>query len=136
MAYNNIFVFEIGDVVKIEPQYLDDGEDPNVEYIVREDHGDGHIDVFLPKQGDTLAAKGIWTWPSYTMRKVGHKNLMPDGVEVYDAGDVLANDKTTVWITAYDDIHRLYHVMKTGKDSGEIATKTRLELALEGFERV
>jgi hypothetical protein len=130
------FKFETGDVVKIDKNYLDVGENPDTEYIVREDFGNGKVEVYLPKPNDIYSFKGIWTWPDYTMYKVRHLNIMPDGVEYYDVGDVLANDKTTVVISDYDIASRLYTVEFTGADAGQRRERTRFELADDGFRRV
>ena len=100
------FKFEPGDVVKIDSNYLDVGENPDTEYIVRDDYGNGKVEVYLPKENDIKAFKGIWTWPDYTMYKVRHVNIMPDGIEYYNIGDILANDKTTIIIADYDAHNR------------------------------
>jgi len=130
------FKFEPGDVVKISSGYLDVGENPDTEYIVRDDYGNGKVEVYLPKENDIKAFRGIWTWPDYTMYKVRHVNIMPDGIEYYDVGDVLANDKTTVIVAEYDAHNRMYVIEFTGADAGQRRERTRFELAEDGFRRV
>lgn len=130
------FKFEPGDVVKIDHKYLDVGENPDTEYIVRDDYGNGKVEVYLPKENDIKAFKGIWIWPDFTMYKVRHVNIMPDGIEYYDVGDVLANDKTTIVIAEYDTHNRMYVVEFTGSAAGQRRERTRFELAQDGFRRV
>jgi len=128
-------MFSPGDIVKIQPNWLDKGEDPNTEYIVREDWGNGKVEVYLPKPNDILAFKGIWTWADTTMYKVGHVNIMKDGIEYYNIDDVLANDIGTVIVTDYDANKRLYTLTWAGKNQSSFTT-TRFDLNSQGFRRV
>ena len=130
------FKFEPGDIVKVAQGYLDAGENPDTEYIVRDDYGNGKVEVYLPKAGDIKAFRGIWNWPDYTIYKVGHVNIMLDGVEYYNIGDILANDKTTIIIVDYDAANRMYMVEFTGADAGQRRERTRFELNDSGFRRV
>ena len=66
-------MFEPGDIVKIKKDYLDKGEDPTTEYAVIEDYGDGKVKVACHWNG--FMGYLLYTWPDYTMEKVGHVDL-------------------------------------------------------------
>lgn len=129
------FKFEMGDIVKIDQNWLDPGENPDTKYIVR-DEWDGKVEVYLPKENDIKAFKGIWTWANYMMYKVGHVNIAPDGVEYYEVGDVLANDKTTVIVVKYKPETRMYTIEGTGNSAGLTHEKSRPDLIHDGYMKV
>ena len=67
-------MFVKGDIVKVRPEWLDEDEkkDPKYaeqEYFVR-DCWDGKVEVVCAWDGFTGYL--VYTWPDYTMYKVGH----------------------------------------------------------------
>jgi len=67
-------MFIKGDVLKVRPEWLSEEEkkDPKyaeMEYCVR-DCWDGKVEVIC--QSNTFIGYSIYTWPEYTMYKVGH----------------------------------------------------------------
>ena len=40
-------MFKLGDIVRIKKEYVEPHEDPNTEYLVVEDNGDGKTKVWI-----------------------------------------------------------------------------------------
>ena len=67
-------MFEVGDVVRIKKEWLEPDEDPNTDYIVMEDYGDGKTKVWV--YSETSAFGGYYyVWSSDVFYKVGHIDL-------------------------------------------------------------
>lgn len=67
-------MFVEGDIVKVRPEWLSEDEKADqkyseMEYYVR-DCWDGRVEVAC--KSDILLGYLIYTWPDYTMYKVGH----------------------------------------------------------------
>jgi len=127
-------MFRPGDVVRVQPDWLDKGEDPNTDYIVFEDYGDGKVKVFT--KSDRSAFGGyVNVWPDYTIYKVGHVNISPDGHEEYLVGNVLSNGKRTVVVDAVSADKNEYdlRVVKPASEVGWKLHYTIAELHGEGY---
>ena len=67
-------MFQPGDVVRIYKEYLEDYEDPNQDYIVFEDYGNGRVKVFCPDEKSAFGGY-IYVWADYMFYKVGHVDI-------------------------------------------------------------
>jgi hypothetical protein len=64
-------MFKVGDVVRIKKEWLEEHEDPNTNYIVMEDNGDGRTKVWVESKVSSF--KGYYhVWSSDVFYKVGH----------------------------------------------------------------
>lgn len=79
-------MFEKGDIVKIQPEWLNKGETPIKEYFVMEDWGDGRVKICLyNRHGGFASIEEV----AYEMvRKVGHVDW---DRRRYDEGDLLGD---------------------------------------------
>ena len=67
-------MFEAGDIVRIKKEWLEEHEDPNQDYVVMEDYGDGKVKVWV--ESKTSAFGGYYyVWADYMFYKVGHIDL-------------------------------------------------------------
>ena len=67
-------MFEVGDVVRIKKEWLESHEDPETNYIVVEDYGDGKVKVWV--ESKTSAFGGYYyVWADYMFYKVGQTNI-------------------------------------------------------------
>jgi len=130
-------MFRPGDIVKVQPNWLDKGENPDTLYVVLEDYGDGKVKVFT--KSDRSAFGGyVNVWPDYTVYKVGHECISPDGREQYEPGEKLYNGKYTLMVVDVDDDYTKYRLVgikpASIKDNDYI--KTIAELHGEGYQLV
>jgi len=98
-------MFYPGDVVRVKPEWLDKGENPETDYIIFEDYGDGKIKVFTKRENSFLGGS-IHVWPDYTVYKIGWVDLED---KPYQVGDKLKR---------YDG--SMYEVIKVSKQKNEI----------------
>ena len=64
-------MFKLGDIVRIKKEYVEPHEDPNTEYLVVEDNGDGKTKVWI-HSGISSFGGYHYVWPSEVFYKVGH----------------------------------------------------------------
>ena len=69
--------YEPGDILKIQPDYLEAGENPDEEYVAFNDYGDGKTEVF--SWSDSRKSAGLHTWATYMFYWTGkHYDLSKD----------------------------------------------------------
>ena len=67
-------MFKVGDVVRIKKEWLEEHEDPNTNYIVMEDNGDGRTKVWVESKVSSF--KGYYyVWSSDVFYKVGYIDI-------------------------------------------------------------
>ena len=64
-------MFKVGDVVRIKKEWLEEHEDPNTDYVVMEDYGDGKVKVWVESK---TSAFGGYYYVFSNVRK-GESNL-------------------------------------------------------------
>lgn len=67
-------MFQPGGVVRIEKEQLEPHENPEQDYIVYEDYGDGKVKVFCPNEKSAFGGY-IYVWADYMFYKIGHIEL-------------------------------------------------------------
>lgn len=65
--------FKPGDVVHIEEEWLAEYEDPNTDYIVLEDYGNGRVKILTKSEGRALPDVSVVD--SNMIFKIGHIDL-------------------------------------------------------------
>ena len=67
-------MFIPGDVVRIKKEYLEPYEDPETDYVVMENYGDGKIKVFVEDKNSAFGGY-VYVWADYMFYKVGEIQL-------------------------------------------------------------
>lgn len=67
-------MFEVGDVVRIKKEWLEEHENPETNYVVMEDYGDGKTKVWVESKTSSFGGY-YYVWSSDVFYKVGHIDI-------------------------------------------------------------
>lgn len=67
-------MFKVGDVVRIKKEWLTPDEDPDTDYVVKEDYGDGTTKVWVESKTSSFGGYH-YVWLSDVFYKIGHIDL-------------------------------------------------------------
>lgn len=128
-------MFRQGDIIKVVPEWRNQGEDPNLEHFVLEDYGNGKVKTCRYNEHGGYAS--VEDMAYYMIQKVGHVDWKK---RMYKEGDLLADDTDRYYLIV-DEVeprYNKYRLVAVAPDGikGEFFNMHITELADQGYRFV